>query len=1660
MVGKWIKRIAVFLAIIIFLIAGLLLFLHTSAGKSIVRKKVESYLRQKWKTEVQIGNIDYRLPNWIALENVLILDRQKDTLLSGRRLYVAIQLLKLLSNTVDVRGVRLEAITLQCHREKEDSAFNFQFIFDAFKSAPKANPEQASGPPMQLSVSKLSLDDVRFYLRDKKEKFYFSASIDSFSCFPSELKLEKTTYNIHRILLRNSKVTIIDSSSAATNIAKEDTKSRGDPARVLITLDKMQLQNIQFSYQRPARKNDFSIQLDSLQLNQTVLDLGRQSVNASSIRLSNTAVNFLTWVPLHTPSKENKPGSPSAHKKEWQIRVDTVTLRNNSFVYHNAAVPPTKGLDFQHLNVQGISLETRQSTFDSSGLFTKLNHISLQVNNLIDLKRLTAVVRLTHNQLNVKDLTLALNQSQLSTRGDIVWELNPGSHRRLPPKLVITNSSINYGDLLRLQPALKKSLPISLSTSENILMSGIFSGALQDLTAKAFSLSTSGRQFQFKGNLDLKIGKAGPIYTATIHQLHLKKQLLSKDLLQQLEKEKILLPLEIDVTGQIQGNAEKLQTDLKLTSSFGQLHVKGVAKNINRPQRMIYDVQLNANQLETGKWIGLDSLLGKITGQIHIKGAGTEKNKLAAGIRWQLQSAMINGYPFSNIDMEGQYSGSEFTIRSSINDPNLQAEMNLKGRIGSGPAVKGNIQIGKADLTQLGLTPDTIAFASNISIDADYTHPPKLQALLQADSNTIMIRGKKIFTDSLSFICNADKDSSLILVNAPIISATLKSNYGINELPSEISSIWQAIYPSHHSALQNQIPSVGQNHYTGLTITLAQTEVLRSFVPQLELLEPLTIRGRYDATKKDSSFFVQLTAPGIRYDNYEVHELHFQAESADTTIQYALSGSEVRIGTRLLTNASITGRLQKDLVFIKARVDDERGKEYYSGHMAIQTGKTETTIRILDDVTFNYNKWKVSADNWVRILRGGYIINHLLLENRGQRLYVHSTDPQTLSPIAIRIDSFDIGNILALLSKNDTLLAGGTLNASFNLQQPISKIPILTGDIHATNLAVFNIPVGEFNFHSATSGDSLVLQGGLSGFNRVNFDGSIHLNSRKVNIQTRLQKIDMNLIQELTKDIFSRLSGQITGELQLKGSPDSPHIRGTIDLDSLAFALKDLNALYRIDKQKLVIDYPELRLGQFILSDTAGHQLSIQGKIQVLNPGELGLDINIDTKNFVALNAPRRLGSPIYGTGIIDAQVSIKGTSTEPVIEGNAYLHEKSNVHFLLTAGSSFNQNRKTGIVFVNIDTLKTSAEAPAEPEKDTLTARKTFKGLKYNLNLRVNKDAEFSVIIDPTTNDELVIKGEGRLNAGLQENGIMGITGVYQLQSGYYKMNNLLLRGKFMLVKGSTISFNGDPMSAVADVTTEYEIQTTAKGLLEYRENDDPDYSQRLPFLVVLMLKGPVSKPDISFDIKLKEGKAGLKSSVKADIEHALDRLRNDVTAMNKQVFSLLLTKRFSGSGGGTDLASSNLNANNALQEGVSSFLTEAMNQVADQLIKGVDIDVNMKSYKSGDDPVSKTDLGVAMSKELLENRLIIRVEENFAVGGEGSTAPKSGTQYIPDVTSTYKLSKDGRYQVKAYQKNEYDAVVQGYFTEVGVSFTIELTYDKFKEIFQRKKQSPGEEK
>ena len=63
--------------------------------------------------------------------------------------------------------------------------------------------------------------------------------------------------------------------------------------------------------------------------------------------------------------------------------------------------------------------------------------------------------------------------------------------------------------------------------------------------------------------------------------------------------------------------------------------------------------------------------------------------------------------------------------------------------------------------------------------------------------------------------------------------------------------------------------------------------------------------------------------------------------------------------------------------------------------------------------------------------------------------------------------------------------------------------------------------------------------------------------------------------------------------------------------------------------------------------------------------------------------------------------------------------------------------------------------------------------------------------------------------------------------------------------------------------------------------------------------------------------------------------------------------------------------------------------------------------------------------------------------------------TNIAGDITLDYSLSKDGRYMLRAYRKNDYQVALQGQIIETGVGFIITLDYDKFREIFERSKKN-----
>jgi hypothetical protein len=235
---------------------------------------------------------------------------------------------------------------------------------------------------------------------------------------------------------------------------------------------------------------------------------------------------------------------------------------------------------------------------------------------------------------------------------------------------------------------------------------------------------------------------------------------------------------------------------------------------------------------------------------------------------------------------------------------------------------------------------------------------------------------------------------------------------------------------------------------------------------------------------------------------------------------------------------------------------------------------------------------------------------------------------------------------------------------------------------------------------------------------------------------------------------------------------------------------------------------------------------------------------------------------------------------------------------------------------------------------------------------------------------------------------------------------------------------------------------------------SDATRFKQRLPFQVKLTMTGELLKPVIKFDIGLPDNLLALWP----DVDLKLTQIRTDDAEINKQVFALLLLGRFvqenpfQSAAGGTD-------AESIARQSASKILSDQLNQLAGSLVKGVDVNFDLnsgKDYTTGT-AQNQTDLNVNVSKGLFDDRVRVNVGSDFQL--EQTNPGQNATNLAGNVSVDYRLSKDGRYMIRVYRKDQYETIVQGQVVETGLSFILTFDYNKFRELFENKKQTimPG---
>jgi hypothetical protein len=339
-----------------------------------------------------------------------------------------------------------------------------------------------------------------------------------------------------------------------------------------------------------------------------------------------------------------------------------------------------------------------------------------------------------------------------------------------------------------------------------------------------------------------------------------------------------------------------------------------------------------------------------------------------------------------------------------------------------------------------------------------------------------------------------------------------------------------------------------------------------------------------------------------------------------------------------------------------------------------------------------------------------------------------------------------------------------------------------------------------------------------------------------------------------------------------------------------------------------------------------------------------------------------------------------------------------------------------------------------------------------------VDKEAEFRLVVDEASGDFVSVHGQGNLIAAVRPGGAIDLTGVFTVSSGSYQFSYNFIKRKFAIQSGSTVTFGGDVLNnTILNVTAVYEARVSPYDLVSRQVPDPAElnyYRQGLPFQVTAHMQGNMQNPSYTFDVVLPEKRVYPLTADKIDLIQAkLSQMRGDTSELNKQVFAVLILNRFV-SDDPFSSGATNALASQAVSS-ISTFVGEQLNQMAGRLIKGIDLTVDLAStedYTTGD-LRRRTDLNVAASKRLLNDRLKLTIGNAFELEGP-QTAGNNQNSLVPSsVAADYMLSPDGRYAIRAYRRN-YDAgVLQGFVSETGVSFVITADYNRFKTVFMKRK-------
>lgn len=1649
---------------ILLLVILIFILVQTPPVQNFARKKIENFLEKKLQTDVSIGKLYIGFPNTVSLQNVYVEDRQKDTLLYGGKLAVDISLFKLISNELEINEIQFENITAKVKRQLPDTTFNFQFIIDAFAPANAKKTTTTDTTAMKMAIKSVLLNKVRVLYKDVITGNDMDVWINDLTTKIDKFDPATMTYDVPDIRVNGIRARIYQTKPLVEDkpMAQHMAEAAA-PIMLNLKFKDIVLEQIDLDYRNDVSAVYYNTKLGKLEVEASRFDLPNRILELKTVHLNKTiaGIRLGNKQQAQVVKEEVEQAVVSQAQTGWRVKVADLQLNDNNIQFDNDAMPRiNNGMDYAHIKADKLTFHANDILYTLDSISARITKGTFTEKSGFKLNRLETNFLFASKEAYLDDLIIETPGTRITRSIKLNYPSldalakNPETLRM---DVSIDDSRILVKDILTFAPQLRGQ-PAFANLNDVWYINGEVDGTMANLNI---------HPLQFRGLTNTRVDVSGtvsglPDINKTKGNLNIRNFTTNKtDLSLFIPKgtlpSNITLPDAISVNGSVNGSMQDVTTNLNINTSLGNATIKGRIQQATDPKAAKYAVNISTRGLQVGRIIQNPDMVGAISADFTAAGRGFDPAVAQGKVNGTIHSAVIKNYTYKNVKLDGSIAGKEFHATAGIKDPNIHLNIDASGLLSDNgfPSLQMDAVIDSIKTQPLNLTKNIVIYRGNIHADFASIDPDNLMGQMLVTHSVIVNDQQRIQLDTLSVDAGRSDTGRFLRLTSDIAYVGIEGEYKLTELGSVIQNSIQphfALVPSY------QVTPVAPYNFS-VNASILDRPLLRSFMPDLKQLRNLVINGNFN----NSDWFLNVNSPFIEYGPNKIENLNLRAGSGNNGIAIRTTVDHLVGGGLNVFGVNVNATAANNQVVLDLNIKDKASKDKYrlSATLNQPTFGNYTFSLQPQNLLLNYDSWTIPQNNTIVIAPEGFNVRDFVLSQGNQRLSINSTTTDINSPINVNFSSFKLGTITGFVQA-DTTMVDGTMNGNVVLNN-LATQPTFTGDLNVTDLSLMKDTVGnvaiKVNNTVANTYDADVRLTGRG--NDLVLTGKYIVkpeNQSAYDFVLDIRALQMSTLEGLSQGAITESTGTIGGKVAFNGTMANPNIDGSLLFNKAATRIKMLNSKFTIDEERVVVvDNQGIRLSTFTIKDELGNAIVIDGNVATTNYMNYKFNLDVTAKNFRATNTTKKDNKLFYGKLFFNTNLHIGGTELLPVVDGSLAVNKDTDFSVVLPQADPGVVSREGIIEFVDMDAPK-GIDSVFMPDAYAILDTSALRGFDVNVNIEINKEATLSLVIDAGNGDFIRMKGEGLLNGGIDQSGKITLSGSYELEEGSYDLTFNFLRRKFNIQKGSKIVWQGDPTDASLDVTAIYVANTSPLDLVDDQLSDATTtirntYMQKLPFEVHLRMQGELLKPLITFDILLPERNYNVSNDIVQNVEVKLDQLRQQPSELNKQVFALLLLNRFVGENPFASSGSSPFDAGAFARQSASKLLTEQLNRLAENLIQGVDINFDVTSvddYTTGERR-NRSDFNVSLSKNLLSERLRVTVGTNFEIEGPQQSQQNSGI--ADNVALDYKLSKDGRYMMRAYRKNEYEGVVDGYIIETGLSFIVTMDYNRFVEIFRKKR-------